>query len=84
MNTGGYVHPITERSVVTSGGVTRHEGGGGMTMREHYAGLAMQALILSEAPKVGLDPHYIAPRAVDFADALLEVLGTSEKARIAS
>lgn len=40
-------------------------------LREHYAGLAMQAMIASD-PKDELPAPYVALKAVEYADALLK------------
>ena len=41
----------------------------GLTKREHFASLVMQSLAIG-----GLDPFYTAPRAIEYADALLAAL----------
>ena len=43
----------------------------GMTLRQRYAGMAMQGLLLSDA---GREAQYLAENAVEFADALIAEL----------
>lgn len=48
----------------------------GLSKREYFAGLAMQSLVLDyEDP----DPQFIAKKAVECADALLEELEKGEQ-----
>ena len=55
----------------------RVPGSAGINLRQHYAGLAMQALA-SAPDETGMwktAPHDAAKLAVEYADALLEELG---------
>lgn len=46
----------------------------GMTLREHYAGLAMQGLLASQSETYGASKESTARIAVEHADALLTEL----------
>lgn len=53
------------------------EGQPGMTLREHYAGLALQSVLAS---KEGINhPAFAAKLAVEFADALILALKPREE-----
>lgn len=45
----------------------------GLTLRQHFAGLAMQGMC-SETTTSSLSPHQVASMAIQYADALLEEL----------
>lgn len=63
---------------VTMGDLSKTEGG--MTLREHYAGLAMQALVTS-APATGAGkegPTIVALTAVIMADTLIKALSDDQ------
>jgi hypothetical protein len=57
--------------------VTESQYNPGLSKREYFAGLAMQALC-KIAEKFGDDPDVIAELSVDYADALLKELNKSE------
>lgn len=46
----------------------------GATMREHYAGLAMAAIVSTVPHLCAVNPRYVAAEAVSFADALIAEL----------
>lgn len=53
----------------------------GMTMRQHYAGLAMQALIGRPCDNARIPPEAeVAVDAVDYADALIKELDLEKEA----
>ena len=52
-------------------------GEGGLTKREYFAALAMQAL-LSDSQLNGYTPQQYAEGAVEYADALIEELNKSK------
>lgn len=64
------IHPFQE---LDASGMPRHQMFGGMTLRQYYAGLAMQAIIAN--PKATeLGRAILCQGAVEFADALLAEL----------
>lgn len=60
---------IYPQSVECNDGISRWtESKGGLTLRQHYAGLAMAALLAN--PEKGYDPEGAAHDAAQYADAL--------------
>lgn len=52
----------------------------GMTVRQHYAGLAMHGILAGRMSQLqDLDHHKVANRAVEFADALILALKPREE-----
>ena len=51
-----------------------HHDNEGMSMREWYAGMALQGLCVTPAGEFWLNEEKVAKRAVEYADALLEEL----------
>lgn len=82
----GWLRPVSiERVTGTESAFPAFDGSGvvgGMTLREHYAGLAMQGILASR--KVSGDGVFpweeIAPSSVQMADALIAALNKKEEA----
>jgi hypothetical protein len=53
-------------------GTAHPEYSGGMTLRDHFAGLAMQGLIARTTYHIEDAPRDIAEEAYDYADAMLK------------
>ena len=51
----------------------------GLTKREHFAGLAMQGILISD-PQQSSSSRYIARQALEVADALLAALEQEQSA----
>ena len=63
---GGFVYP----QVVYEYGNEMHHAG--ITLRQHYAGLAMQAMVSAECEKSRLKPKTWSKLAFEIADAMIE------------
>lgn len=59
------------------GDYTIHETRGGLTIREHFAGLAMQA-VMDHADYVNCGPESVADAALELADALIAALNQEQ------
>lgn len=79
---GGFVHPV-EVTHLPDGRITPIQTGpmtgmvGGITLRQHYAGLALAALIQGYATAYGSPtsaPDEIVKEAVSYADSLIAAL----------
>lgn len=66
-NDGGPAYPVTQWNIETD----RREIMGGMSLRDHFAGLAMQALLSPNHPWGGYPEKGIPRVAYEMADAML-------------
>lgn len=70
--------PIHPYQMSTFGGGMLH--GPGLTLREHFAGLAMQGMLASQGNGGEyFRPEVIVKEAVEFSDALIAELSKGEK-----
>jgi hypothetical protein len=60
------------RCIPGPSGTAHYTFDGGMTLRDHFAGLAMQALIARTTYHIEDAPRDIAEEAYDYADAMLK------------
>jgi hypothetical protein len=51
----------------------------GLTIRQHYAGLAMQGLCANSIPGEHHRPDFLANEAVQYADALIKALNSNQQ-----
>ena len=49
--------------------------GGGMSLREYYAGQALSGLMANENNRAAYDPESCASECIKYADALIKELG---------
>ena len=78
INDGGPAFPTLGNVSHNSDWITED----GMTLRQHYAGLALQGVLAGywgNASMGGLDPSMIANEAVQQADALIAELAKGEQ-----
>jgi len=72
VNTGGPAHPfLTWQSPQGFGIGSLHEG---LTIRDHFAGQALQGMLNSKA-LAHLHPHTQAAKAYEYADAMIAARG---------
>lgn len=71
---GGPAYPMEKDAAESLSMVSETDDNGrlmhGMTLRQHYAGLAMQGILAS--PYSGKEPAYLAKNAFKIADAMLK------------